>query len=97
MIRIVVGIDLEIISHIQEEMKNIMMFRKMIQETGNHILIRMRASKMILKEKIVLIANSKSQKTSILINREINIGMRTNKKIMMGKRETEVRKVLVSV
>jgi hypothetical protein len=38
-------------------MKNIMMFRKMIQETGNHILI-----KMILKEKIVMIANSRNQK-----------------------------------
>ena len=57
MIRIVVGIDLEITSHIQKEMKNIMMFRKMIQETGNPILI-----KMILKEKIVMIANSRIQK-----------------------------------
>lgn len=59
-IGIIIGIDQEIISHIQKEMKNIMMIKKMIQETGNLIHIKMIASKMILKEKIVMIANSRS-------------------------------------
>ena len=59
-IGIIIGIDQEIISHIQKEMKNIMMIKKMIQETGNLIHITMIASKMILKEKIVVIANSRS-------------------------------------
>ena len=97
MIRTVVGINQEIISHIQKEMKNIMMFIKMIQETGNHTLIKMIASKMILKEKIVMIAKSKSQRTLMLINIEINIIMRIKKKKLMVKREMEARKVLVSV
>jgi len=96
-IRTVVGINQEIISHIQKEMKNIMMFIKMIQETGNHTLIKMIASKMILKEKIVMIAKSKSQRTLMLINIEINIIMRIKKKKLMVKREMEARKVLVSV
>lgn len=96
-IKIAIGIDLEIISHTQKEMKNIMILKKMIQDTGNLILIKMMASKMILKEKIVMIANKKSQKTLMLINKEINKRMNINKKKIMKNKEMEVRKALVSV